>query len=81
MYSTKKIKEIAEKIKEIANPMAIYLFGSYANGQPGENSDVDIAIIKDKIHGKHKELFKIRKALFDVWVPLDIILLLSFNIK
>lgn len=75
MYSINKINRIAEKIKKTAKPEAIYLFGSYANGQPDENSDVDIAIIKDKIKDKHKELFKIRKALFQIWIPMDLILI------
>ena len=75
MYSIQKINQIAEKIKKITDPKAIYLFGSYANGQPGENSDVDIAVIKDKIKDKHKELYEIRKALFSDWIPLEIILL------
>ena len=75
MYSTKKIKEIAQKIKGIVDPKAIYLFGSYANGTPKENSDVDIAIIKDKVRDYHKLLFKIRKSLFHQGIPLDLILL------
>jgi len=75
MYSTKKIKEIAQKIKEVADPKAIYLFGSYANGHPGKYSDVDIAIIKDKITERHKDLFKIRNALFHIRIPMDLILI------
>ncbi|MDI6730949.1 MAG: nucleotidyltransferase domain-containing protein, partial [Candidatus Margulisbacteria bacterium] len=47
MYSQGKIKEIVEKIKDSIQPNKIYLFGSYASGNPKENSDVDICIIKN----------------------------------
>src|ERR1035437_7114175 len=30
----------------------LYLFGSYANGNASENSDIDIAIISDKLEGR-----------------------------
>ena len=32
-------------------------------------------IIKNNVSDKHKELLKIRKALFKNWVPMDLILL------
>ncbi|MGA7720881.1 MAG: nucleotidyltransferase domain-containing protein [Ignavibacteriaceae bacterium] len=31
---------------------SLYLFGSYANGNADENSDIDIAIISDKFEGR-----------------------------
>jgi len=37
-------------IKEY-NPHAIVLFGSYANGNPSENSDIDIAVIFNGFSG------------------------------
>ena len=39
-----------EVIKEY-NPHAIVLFGSYANGNPSENSDIDIAVIFNGFSG------------------------------
>jgi predicted nucleotidyltransferase len=30
----------------------LYLFGSYANGNATENSDIDIAIVSDKFEGR-----------------------------
>lgn len=41
------ISQIAEKVRVYYNPDAIILFGSYACGNPTEDSDIDLLIIKD----------------------------------
>jgi predicted nucleotidyltransferase len=47
----KKIAEkYVEKLKQEKFPFsAIYLFGSYVNGKPTKFSDIDIAVISDKL--------------------------------
>ena len=47
MYSTEEIMEFVNLVAEIADPDRIILFGSYAYGEPGENSDLDILVIKN----------------------------------
>ncbi|RJP74280.1 MAG: nucleotidyltransferase domain-containing protein [Candidatus Abyssobacteria bacterium SURF_17] len=42
-----RILEMAEKIARQYQPKKIILFGSYAHGEPGEDSDVDFLIIKN----------------------------------
>lgn len=49
-----KIEEIAEKVCPIAQQYGvgkIYLFGSCARGDATENSDVDLFIDAEKVHG------------------------------
>lgn len=47
MIATKEaIQRAIEYIKEKVDPEKIYLFGSYARGNPTENSDLDFFIIK-----------------------------------
>jgi len=75
MYSEKKIREIIDTIRKTSAPNTIYIFGSYANKTANENSDLDVAIIKEKIQDKHKELLNIRKALFQNGVPMDLIMM------
>lgn len=41
-----KLKEITEKIVKEYQPEKIILFGSWAWGEPHENSDLDIFIVK-----------------------------------
>ncbi len=43
----KKIGEIAQKIVDQFHPDKIILFGSYAWGTPGPNSDVDLLVISE----------------------------------
>jgi len=46
MKNIKKIDQIVELIKE-NDTAKIILFGSYAYGKPGNESDIDIFVIKD----------------------------------
>ena len=41
------IQELVEKIKREYQPEKIILFGSYAYGEPDEDSDLDFFIVKD----------------------------------
>lgn len=54
----------------------VIIFGSYAYGEPGNDSDIDICIIiSDKETSKRDILKKIRKSISPLMVyPLDILL-------
>ena len=41
----------ATEIKKQYNPHAIVLFGSYVNGNPHEDSDIDIAVVFNGFNG------------------------------
>ena len=45
-----KIKEITDKIVNEFQPDKIILFGSYAWGEPDENSDVDLLVISKEFN-------------------------------
>jgi predicted nucleotidyltransferase len=45
MISQDKIQEATKRLVDAYNPVAIYLFGSYAWGQPTEDSDLDLMVI------------------------------------
>ncbi len=46
----KIVKKYAEKLKEENYPFsAIYLFGSYAKGKARKWSDIDVAVVSDKM--------------------------------
>lgn len=47
MIGTDKISEIVNKIATGYNPDKIILFGSYASGNPSDDSDLDLFVIKD----------------------------------
>ena len=73
MLTDKDISEITKKIVTEINPEKIYLFGSYANGNPNEDSDLDIAVILNNEKSKLDNIRYIRYLLKDVNNPIDIV--------
>jgi len=69
-----KISEIKEKIVQEIQPEKIILFGSYAWGKPTAGSDVDLFIIKETTGSRRKKQMELRKKLFHMGVPMDIII-------
>jgi len=55
----------AFEVEKYLKPQAVVLFGSYAKGTAGENSDIDIAVILDGFSGDYletsKQLYKLRR--------------------
>jgi uncharacterized protein len=74
MQTTNNIfeSEIVEKLKPL-RPVKIILFGSYAYGTPGVDSDLDICVVKRKVKSKSKERKEIRERLKDFTIAKDIL--------
>jgi predicted nucleotidyltransferase len=51
-------KRYAGLVCEELSPCKVFLFGSLANGNFNENSDIDIAVIKDTVEDSYWELSK-----------------------
>ncbi len=68
-----KIKEIAQKIVKEFKPEKIILFGSWAWGNPGPDSDIDLLIVKDSNKKRIERQIEIRKSLPDSNLPMDIL--------
>ena len=45
MISQDKIQSVVNLLVKVYDPMTIYLFGSYAWGEPNEDSDLDFMVI------------------------------------
>jgi uncharacterized protein len=74
MINENLIKTIINKLIEIYNPLEIYLFGSYAWGQPNEDSDLDILVVIDKYYkDRHQVIVDGHKALVSIHMPKDIL--------
>lgn len=69
-----KANIFAKAVIKTYNPSKIILFGSYAKGNFREESDIDIAVIVDKIDGSFLEneakLYKIRRNIDENIEPL-----------
>jgi len=73
MIPEKKINEVVERIVSNVNPEKVILFGSYAEGNPDNNSDLDIIVVKEMNIPRHKRSREIKKYLRGVKVPIDLI--------
>jgi len=73
MIGKGKIAEIVNKIASGYNPDKIILFGSYATGNPDENSDLDLFVIKDTDLPRPLRAVQVRKILYGSMIPIDLI--------
>lgn len=67
------IENITDKIAEEFNPAKIILFGSYGWGMPREDSDIDLFIIKETGDRRIDRERSVRKIIFGIETPLDIL--------
>jgi len=75
-----KIKEVAAKIVREHKPEKVILFGSWAWGHPGPDSDVDLFVVKDV--GNTRELArKIDGSIFPRPFPMDLIVYKPDQVK
>ncbi len=65
-------QQIVEALKPI-NAEKIILFGSFAYGEPNEDSDLDICVVEKDYKNKWEEKKKIRELLKDIKMPKDIL--------
>jgi len=80
MNDSTVIDNLISSLKK-SDPLKIILFGSYASGNPNENSDIDLMVILDNNHVSknyeerlNKKIF-IRNLVLDInrKIPLDIL--------
>jgi len=75
------VQNIVDRIVRNYDPDKIILFGSYAQDTPNENSDVDLLIVKDSELPRHKRGREVRKLLYGILVPMDIIVFTNKEIE
>jgi uncharacterized protein len=62
------VKEYSEEIRSFLPVKKVILFGSFARGDQKEHSDIDIAVVVEKIKGDYLDL---SSKLFSVRRPID----------
>ena len=68
----KNIEKIKQRLVEKFHPQAIVLFGSYAWGQPKEESDIDMLVVKDSQQRSRQMELEAHKLLLDIDQSLDL---------
>ena len=69
----RKIEEMVRRIVERFHPEQVILFGSYARGKAGPDSDVDLLVVMPVSGSKRKIAVEIDLALAGMGLPKDII--------
>jgi len=69
-----KVNRAVRRIVEVAHPLKLILFGSYIHKKLHENSDLDVWVVTDNsVRNSRAESVRIRKALGDIHMPMDIV--------
>jgi predicted nucleotidyltransferase len=74
MIKEDTIKIVVQRLVDAYSPLAIYLFGSYAWGNPTEDSDLDLLVIVNESDDKtYRRAVKGFTSLRGLRVPKDLI--------
>ena len=73
MITKDQIDQVVSTIVQNIHPDKVILFGSYANGNPGEDSDLDLLVIKDMPQKRIQRGREIRKHLRGTGIPIDLL--------
>jgi predicted nucleotidyltransferase len=60
-------------LAEGARPQRIVLFGSYARGDAGEDSDMDLLVIEEHVSNRAHEMVRLRRLLRPLRIPVDVL--------
>lgn len=80
MVRQEEIQNVIKRIAENYKPEKIYLFGSFAWGEPNKDSDVDLFIIK-KTEEKHLDRDKTVRRIINRELPADLLIYTPREIK
>ena len=76
------LKEASEEDREVANPLKIILFGSYAYGKPDKDSDLGLLVVVNKLDTRRRDLrIKTRSELREFLIPRDIVVAATKDIE
>lgn len=67
------IAEAGRRLAAAAPGARVILFGSHARGEARPGSDLDLLVIEPRLPSRRKEFGRLRMALGDLGVPVDLI--------
>lgn len=75
------IQEITRRLISEAQPTKLILFGSFARGVTGPDSDIDILVIEKTVESKYAEMVRLRKTLRGILFPIDVLVVSEQEFK
>jgi predicted nucleotidyltransferase len=77
----KLIDQMVSRIVQQFRPERVILFGSYARGEAGRDSDVDLLVVMPVSGSKRAKQVEVRLALHDIRLAKDIIVVTPAEFK
>lgn len=81
MISQEKINSAARLLMSSGTAVKVILFGSYARGDAGEDSDVDFLVVEKHVPSKVKAMVRLRRALRPLQLPVDVMVVSEDDIE
>lgn len=76
MLASKAIQSAAKRIAAAASsPAKVIVFGSYARGDAGDDSDLDLLVVEKDVPDHTREYLRLREAVGSLGVGVDLLLL------
>lgn len=73
MVDQETIEKAVEVLRQAANPRKIILFGSYARGDAGDDSDVDFLVVEEQVENVDAEMVRLMDALGPLLIPAEVL--------
>jgi uncharacterized protein len=75
------LREITGRIRAVSDPEQIILFGSYARGDAGPDSDLDLLVIEREVAAPRRASTALRRVLRGLPAPVDVIVASSSDVE
>jgi predicted nucleotidyltransferase len=69
------VQEAIRRIRSVAEPDRVILFGSAATGAMTADSDIDLLVVERSSSNSHAESARIRQAIGDLGYPIDVVVM------
>ncbi|MBF0609839.1 MAG: nucleotidyltransferase domain-containing protein [Magnetococcales bacterium] len=73
MIDEQIIQKIGVLLAEAAGPSRVILFGSHARNEAGEESDLDLLVVKPMVSNRLLEMTHLRQVLRPLRIPVDLL--------
>lgn len=73
MLTEDTIRNVVERIVDVARPSKVILFGSYARGNASENSDLDLMVIEPRVTDPGQEMVRLRMVIGSIGTGVDVL--------
>lgn len=71
--SRESVQEAINLLRQAAPASTIVLFGSYARGDAGPDSDLDFLVIEPSVKSRREEMVRLRDVLRPLGIPVDVL--------